>query len=178
MARSFAIVALIVSAFCFSYVLAAPKVAPKAATDKVNFFVVYGQIYCDPCGFDMQTRISKPLGGVKVTFECTKGEKNVTLVKETTTHENGIYNFQIEGAHEEEVCKVKVNGKGPCTYNIDKEYEMTVPTKNLGVTTSSLQRFVNPIQFSPDANRINSDQCGKLGTELGLDKIDVPEDED
>ncbi|RHN72566.1 hypothetical protein MtrunA17_Chr2g0289071 [Medicago truncatula] len=55
---------------------------------------------------------------------------------------------------------------------------MTVPTKNLGVTTSSLQRFVNPIQFSPDANRINSDQCGKLGTELGLDKIDVPEDED
>lgn len=115
--------------------------------------------------------------GVKVTFECTKGEKKVTLVKETTTHENGIYNFQIEGAHEEEVCKVKVNGKGPCTYNIDKEYEMTVPTKNLGVTTSSLQRFVNPIQFSPDANRINSDQCGKLGTELGLDKIDVPEDE-
>jgi hypothetical protein len=63
MARSFAVVALIVSAFCFPSVLAAAKVAPKAAANKVNFFVVYGQIYCDPCGFGMQTRMSKPLGG-------------------------------------------------------------------------------------------------------------------
>jgi hypothetical protein len=110
-----------------------------------------------------------------VTFECTKGEKNVTLVKETTTHENGVYSFQIEGAHEEEVCKVKANGKGPCTYNMDQESEMTVPTKNLGVTISSLQRFVKPLEFSPDASKIDSDQCLKLSTELGLDKIDLPE---
>jgi len=63
MERSFPVVALIVSAFCVSSVLAAPKVAPNATANKVDFFVVFGQIYCDPCGFHLQTRLSKPLGG-------------------------------------------------------------------------------------------------------------------
>ena len=115
-----------------------------------------------------------------MTFECKKGEKNVTFVKETTTHENGVYNFQIEGAHEEEVCKVNaVNGKGTCKnmMNTDRESEMIVPTKNMGDSTSSLHRSVKPIGFMPDTNRIDSNICVKLGTELGIDKIDVPEDE-
>jgi len=68
MARSIAVVALIVSAFCFSSVLAA-RVTPNDATttnavaNKDDFFVVVGQIYCDPCGFQFESRLSKPLEG-------------------------------------------------------------------------------------------------------------------
>ena len=68
MARSIAVVALIVSAFCFSSALAA-RVAPNAipttnaAANKDDFFIVVGQIYCDPCGFQFESRLSKPLEG-------------------------------------------------------------------------------------------------------------------
>ena len=70
MARSFAVVALIVSAFCFSSVLAArvapnaaPNVAPNATANGDDFFIVVGKIYCDPCQFQFQSRLSKPLEG-------------------------------------------------------------------------------------------------------------------
>ena len=70
MTRSFSVVALIISTFCFSSVLAArvapnaaPNVAPNVAANGDDFFIVVGQIYCDPCGFQFQSRLSKPLEG-------------------------------------------------------------------------------------------------------------------
>lgn len=59
MARSFAVFALIVSAFCFSSVLA----ARKAPTHGAELFTVVGKIYCDPCHFEFESRLSKPLDG-------------------------------------------------------------------------------------------------------------------
>ncbi|AES65939.1 transmembrane protein, putative [Medicago truncatula] len=75
MAISFAVVALIVSAFCFSSVLAGPldaltyrrshiydiNMLSTTKENKDDLFVVNGQIICDPCAFQMQTRMSKPL---------------------------------------------------------------------------------------------------------------------
>jgi hypothetical protein len=57
MARSFAVVALIVSTFCFSCVLGARK-APSA-----DEFSIVGKIYCDPCHFQFESRLSKPIEG-------------------------------------------------------------------------------------------------------------------
>ncbi|KEH38612.1 putative pollen allergen Ole e 1 family, immunoglobulin-like protein [Medicago truncatula] len=173
MTRSFVVVALIVSAFCFSSVLAA-RVTPNdvpttnAAANKDDFFIVVGQIYCDPCGFQFESRLSKPLAGVKVTLECTKGDKNVTFVKESTTDETGTYNIECKGDHEEEVCKVNaVNEKGNCRKIMDNESDMIVLTKNMGVP--SLVRFVNALGFMTETV---DPQCGKVITELGLDKLD------
>ncbi|KEH38613.1 putative pollen allergen Ole e 1 family, immunoglobulin-like protein [Medicago truncatula] len=167
MARSFSVVALIVSAFCFSSVLAA-RVAPNAAPNGDDVFIVVGQIYCDPCGFQFQSRLSQPLDGVKVTLKCTKGDKNVTFVKESTTDKNGVYNIECKGDHEEEVCKVKAeNVKGACTKIMDNESDSIVLTKNMGVP--SLIRFVNPLGFMTQTIDAG---CGKVVTELGLDKLD------
>ncbi|KEH15997.1 putative pollen allergen Ole e 1 family [Medicago truncatula] len=162
MARLFTVVALIVSAFCFASVLAAPNDASR----KDQIFFVNGQIYCDPCAFQLQSRLSKPLEGVKVTFECTKGEKNVTFVKESTTDKDGFYNIKVQGYHEEEVCMVKpVNTKGTCTTFM--ENNIIVPTKMEGVVR--VVRVVKPLAFR---TKTIDEECYKLANELGLDKID------
>ena len=56
MAKHFAAVALIVSAFCFSSVLARQAPADDA-------FTVEGKVYCDPCRLQFETRLSHPLSG-------------------------------------------------------------------------------------------------------------------
>jgi len=103
-----------------------------------------------------------------VTLECTKGDNNVTFVKESTTDKDGVYNIECKGDHEEEVCKVKAeNGKGTCTKIMDNESDRIVLTKNMGVP--SLVRFVNALGFMTETV---DPQCGKVITELGLDKLD------
>jgi len=103
-----------------------------------------------------------------VTLECTKGDNNVTFVKESTTDETGTYNIECKGDHEEEVCKVNaVNEKGNCRKIMDNESDRIVLTKNMGVP--SLVRFVNALGFMTETV---DPQCGKVITELGLDKLD------
>lgn len=58
MARSFVVVSLIVSAFCFSSVLAA-RMAPNADAP----FDIVGKVYCDPCANEFNANLSKPLEG-------------------------------------------------------------------------------------------------------------------
>jgi len=92
----------------------------------------------------------------------------VTFVKESTTDKSGVYNIECKGDHEEEVCKVKAkNGKDTCTKIMDNESDSIVLTKNMGI--SSLIRFVNPLGFMTQT--IDA-ECGKVISELGLDKLD------
>ncbi|KAL5081558.1 hypothetical protein RYX36_009979 [Vicia faba] len=166
MTRSFAIVVLIVSAFCFSSVLAARKVP----ADCREVFTVIGKIYCDPCHFEFESRLSKPLVGVKVTLRCAKEEgKNVTYVKEAKTDKNGVYKIIVNGDHEEEICEVNSdsNGKGECNLPMANKSDRIGLNKNMGV--SSLVRLVNPLGFMTKA--IDS-QCEKVISELGLDNLD------
>ncbi|CAI8593219.1 unnamed protein product [Vicia faba] len=166
MAQSFAVVALLVFAFCFSSVLA----ARKAPTDYPEVFTVIGTIYCDPCHFEFESRLSKPIEGVKVTLICKKEEgNNVTYVKEATTDDNGVYKMNVDGDHEEEICEVNAdsNGKGECTLPMANKGDRIGLNKNMGV--SSLVRFVNPLGFM--TKTIDS-QCGSVVSELGLDKLD------
>jgi len=105
--------------------------------------------------------------GVKVTLECTKGDKNVTFTQESTTDKDGVYNIKCKGDHEEEVCKVKAeNGKGTCTKIMDNESDSIILTKNMGVP--SLIRFVNPLGFMTQT--IDA-ECDQVVYELGMENM-------
>ena len=165
MARSFAVVALIVSAFCFSSVLGA-RLAPSA-----DPFIVVGKIYCDPCHFQFESRLSQPLEGVKVTLVCRKVQSNnVTTVKVGTTDANGVYKIIVEGDHQDEECEVKAksSGKSECPLPMINKTDRIVLTKNMGV--SSLVRFVNPLGFMTES--VDAGQCPLVVSELGLDNLD------
>lgn len=56
MEKSLTVMALFVSAMCFSFALARKTPANES-------FVVKGKIYCDPCRFEIETRLSSPLAG-------------------------------------------------------------------------------------------------------------------
>jgi hypothetical protein len=101
---------------------------------------------------------------------CKKEDtNNVTLVKEGTTDANGVYRINCGGDHEEEVCEVNAdsNQNGECPLVMINKSDRIVLTKNMGV--SSLVRLVNPLGFMTKAI---DDQCGKVFSELGLDKLD------
>ncbi|RDX97482.1 hypothetical protein CR513_19740, partial [Mucuna pruriens] len=162
MEKSFALVALFVSTLCFSSAL-----ARKIPDDK---FFVEGKIYCDPCHFAFESRLSFPLEGVKVSLECINEESgNLTFVKEDKSDANGMYSIPAHGDHEKEICMVVVDPptEGQCKETMPNKSDRIVLTKNMGV--SSLARFVNPLGFMTQT--INP-QCNLVIQELQLDKLD------
>ncbi|TKY49163.1 Olee protein [Spatholobus suberectus] len=163
MEKSFAVVALFVSAFCFSSALA-------RNTPAVAKFFVQGKIYCDPCHFEFESRLSFPLKGVKVTLQCIKEENGtVTFEKVGETDANGMYIIPAHGDHEEEICEVVADPptEGQCREAMPNKSDRIILTRNMGV--SSLARFANPLGFMTQA--IDA-QCSAVVQELGLDKLD------
>ncbi|CAJ1957404.1 unnamed protein product [Sphenostylis stenocarpa] len=161
MARSFVVVALFVSVLCFSSVLA------RKTPEKFN---IEGKIYCDPCQFAFESRLSFPLAGVNVTLICIKEENDtVTYVKNSTTDANGMYNIPARGDHEEEICVVIADSpnKGQCKEAMPNTSDRIILTNNMGVTSSV--RYVNPLGFMTQT--IDS-QCNLVVKELGLDTLD------
>ena len=176
MGKSFAVVAL-VFAFCFSSALARKPHPTDAesfgavkgsATDK---FFVQGKVYCDPCQFEFESRLSKPLSGVKVVLECRKPEGDIkTFSLEGTTDANGFYTLPVVGDHQDEICAVRtdVNSHKHCNGPMKtSDSDRVVLTKHDGV--SSPLRFVNPLGFK--THKIN-DECAKVYKELELDTLD------
>ncbi|KAI4323007.1 hypothetical protein L6164_022651 [Bauhinia variegata] len=159
MAKSLAFIALLVSAFCFSSLLALAQ-----ATEK---FTVEGKIYCDPCRLEFVTRLSTPLPGATVWLEC-KYENNDTLTyksKEVVSDQNGHYSIEVEGDHEEENCKVTAlkSSHPECNDPMSgMESDRIVLTKNMGVRSKS--RFVNSLGFMP--KRVTEEQCKVVVNEL------------
>ncbi|CAL0310186.1 unnamed protein product [Lupinus luteus] len=190
MGKSFATVALVIFAFCFTSTLAfrqggyhlenkgvnpAPVAGAEdfgkvagSATDK---FLVQGKVYCDPCQFEFESRLSKPLSGVKVILECRKPESDEkTFSQEATADANGFYALNVVGNHEDEICAVRteVNTHKHCNLPMKtSDSDRIVLTKHDGV--SSALRFVNPLGFK--TQKIN-DECAKVYKELELDTID------
>ena len=187
MGKSFAVVALLVIAFCFSSALARnAKYHPEvigavnsadvrdfgklkgSASDK---FLVGGKIYCDPCQFEFESRLSKPLSGVKVILECRKPDSdNITFSQEGTADANGFYNLNVVGDHEDEICAVRTEANTHKHCNVPmktSDSDRIVLTKHDGVSSSL--RFVNPLGFK--TQKIN-DECAKVYKELELDTLD------
>ncbi|XP_027344085.1 olee1-like protein [Abrus precatorius] len=164
MEKSFA-VALLVSAFCFSSAL-----ARNTPADSNDTFFVEGKIYCDPCRFEFESRLSYPLADVKITLQCTKEESdNVILVKEAKTDANGKYSIPVDGDHEEERCMVTAEAptEGKCKSSMTIKSDRILLTTNMGV--SSLARYANPLGFM---TQTADPQCSSVVSELELDKFD------
>ncbi|KAG4971746.1 hypothetical protein JHK85_038167 [Glycine max] len=164
MGKYFAVVALFVSALCFSSILA-------RKTPALDKFFVEGKIYCDPCHFAFESRLSFPLEGVKVSLQCLRSENDtVTYVKEGKTDANGQYSIPVHGDHEEEICIVVADSptEGQCKEAMPNKSDRIVLTKNMGV--SSMARYVNPLGFMTLG--IDATQCNLVVQELGLDQLD------
>ncbi|WVZ00766.1 hypothetical protein V8G54_026835 [Vigna mungo] len=160
MARSFAVVALFVSVMCFSSALA--RKTPER-------FFVEGKIYCDPCQFAFESRLSFPLPGVNVTLECIKEENDtVSYTRKSSTDANGLYSIPVRGDHEEEICVVVANppNEGQCREAMPNKSDRIILTKNMGAASQT--RYVNPLGFM---TQTTDPQCTDVVQELGLDKL-------
>ncbi|ESW21390.1 hypothetical protein PHAVU_005G066700 [Phaseolus vulgaris] len=161
MARSFVVVALFVSVVCFSSALA------RKSPEK---FFVEGKIYCDPCQFAFESRLSFALSGVNVTLKCIKEENDiVSYLKNSTTDANGMYNIPVRGDHEEEICMVVADppNEGQCKEAMPNKSDRIILTKNMGA--ASMTRYVNPLGFM---TQTTDSQCFSVVHELGLDNLD------
>ncbi|KAK7244181.1 hypothetical protein RIF29_38999 [Crotalaria pallida] len=157
-------VALVVFALCISSALA------RHVQDNNPVFHIEGKVYCDPCQFEFESRLSKPLSGVKVTLECRKpdtGDRTFTL--DGVTESTGHYTLTVEGDHQDEICAVKteVNQHKHCNVPMNtSDSDRIVLTKNDGVSSSL--RFVNPLGFK--TNDVDQ-ECFKVYKELELDHL-------
>ncbi|XP_014520544.1 olee1-like protein [Vigna radiata var. radiata] len=161
MARSFGVVFLFVSVLCFSSALA------RKTPEK---FFVEGKIYCDPCHFAFESRLSFPLSGVNVTLECINEQNNtVTYTKEGRTDANGLYSIPVHGDHQDEICVVVADSpnEGECKEVMPNKSDRIILTNNMGA--ASRARYVNPLGFMTQT--IDS-QCNVVVHELGLDNLD------
>ncbi|KAL1299619.1 hypothetical protein HN51_044170 [Arachis hypogaea] len=161
MAKSFAVAVLLV-AFCFSS-SALARLVPEDDT-----FTVEGKVYCDPCRFEFETRLSHPLSNIKVTLECKKigDEKNITYLVEGQTDKNGFYSLPVKGDHQEEFCEVKTEKSthAKCKEPMKKmDVDRIALTKNNGVSSSI--RFINPLGFM---TRNIDARCVSVAQELGM----------
>ncbi|RYR50635.1 hypothetical protein Ahy_A07g037264 isoform A [Arachis hypogaea] len=142
MAKSFA-VAVILVAFCFSS-SALARLVPEDDT-----FTVEGKVYCDPCHFEFETRLSHPLSNIK-------GQ----------TDKNGFYSLPVKGDHQEEFCEVKTEKSthAKCKEPMKKmDVDRIALTKNNGVSSSI--RFINPLGFM---TRNIDARCVSVAQELGM----------
>ncbi|CAL0326514.1 unnamed protein product [Lupinus luteus] len=181
MVKSFASVVLVVFALCISSALARNggyQTAVLRGSDygriyrsALDKFLVQGKVYCDPCQFEFESRLSKSLSGVKVILECRKADgENTTYSKEATTDANGFYFLNVEGDHEDEICAVRteLNTHKHCNVPMKtSDLDRIVLTKHDGVSSSL--RFVNPLGFKTE--KING-ECAKVYKELELDTLD------
>ncbi|KAF1866954.1 hypothetical protein Lal_00018340 [Lupinus albus] len=181
MGKSFASVVLVVFALCISSALArnskyGPSVLRSSDYNKINGsaldkFFVQGKVYCDPCQFEFESRLSKSLSGVKVILECRKADgENTTFSVEGTTDANGFYALNVLGDHEDEICAVRteLNSHKHCNVPMKtSDSDRIVLTKHDGVSSSL--RFVNPLGFK--TQKING-ECAKVYKELELDTLD------
>ncbi|BAT98831.1 hypothetical protein LR48_Vigan06g154400 [Vigna angularis] len=161
MARSFGVVVLFVSVLCFSSALA------RKTPEK---FFVEGKIYCDPCHFAFESRLSFPLSGVNVTLECINEQNNtVSYTKESRTDANGLYSIPVHGDHEDDICVVVADSpnEGECKEVMPNKSDRIILTNNMGA--ASRARYVNPLGFMTQT--IDS-QCNVVVHELGLDNLD------
>ncbi|CAL0310678.1 unnamed protein product [Lupinus luteus] len=176
MEKSFAVVAL-VFALCISNALARKALPADAegfggvkgsSSDK---FFLEGKVYCDPCQFEFESRLSRPLSGVKVILECRKPDSDTkTFSLEGTADANGFYTLTVVGDHQDEICAVstEVNSHKHCNLPMKtSDSDRIVLTKHDGVSSSI--RFVNPLGFK--THNIN-DECAKVYKELELDTLD------
>ncbi|KZV27259.1 hypothetical protein F511_04712 [Dorcoceras hygrometricum] len=134
----------LISAFC---IIAFAAVTAHAHSKEV--FNVEGDVYCDPCRVQFQTKLSHRLPGAKVRLVCTDAvTKAVTYTVEGVANADGHYSLSVTGDHEKDICEVTAvaSPRNDCTDIMsDVKSARVVCTRNSGIHTPV--RFANPLGF-------------------------------
>ncbi|XP_073147887.1 anther-specific protein LAT52-like [Henckelia pumila] len=134
----------LVSAFC---IIAFAAATAHAHSQEV--FKVEGDVYCDPCRLQFQTKLSQKLPGSKVRLVCTDAvTKAVTYSVEGVANADGHYSLSVTGDHEKDICEVRAvaSPKSDCAEIMSEvESSRIICTRNSGIHTPV--RFANPLGF-------------------------------
>ncbi|XP_075503195.1 anther-specific protein LAT52-like [Primulina tabacum] len=134
----------LISAFC---IIAFAAATAHAHSQEV--FNVEGDVYCDPCRVQFQTKLSQRLPGAKVRLVCTDTiTKAVTYSVEGVANADGHYSLSVAGDHEKEICEVQAvaSPRSDCAEIMnDISSSRIICTRNSGIHTAV--RFANPLGF-------------------------------
>nr|GMD84158.1 anther-specific protein LAT52-like [Ipomoea batatas] len=112
-------------------------------------FSVRGQVYCDTCRVQFQTRISEYMAGVVVRLDCKNiDNETLTYSVQGETGPDGKYSLSVDGDHENDMCDVTVvkSPKEDCKETVaGLEKARVVCTENVGMDGSV--RYANPLFF-------------------------------
>ncbi|XP_028756104.1 olee1-like protein [Neltuma alba] len=147
---------------------------------KEEELVVQGSVYCDTCDVQFVTRLSEPMAGATVRLRCMDAEnpKNITLDKEGTTDENGVYKIVVDGDHAEEVCEVVPikSSKEDCAEwdeakHLQQSAKISITNKN---GMKARLRSASPMGFS---RKQPLAECAEALKEIGLKPDGTPLDD-
>ncbi|KAJ4821902.1 hypothetical protein Tsubulata_032190 [Turnera subulata] len=166
MAKSFAIAALVATALCFSSLLI------SANAKKSDTLFVEGRVYCDTCRVEFQTKLSEPLGGVKVRLECNSRENGtLTFSEEGVTDKGGSYTLSVRGDHEEDICQIKLlsSPRADCNEQFQStDMARILITRNVGVAEP--KRYANALGFKI---KTALPECDKVLTDMGFLPLEI-----
>ncbi|KAL1537708.1 anther-specific protein LAT52-like [Salvia divinorum] len=136
-----------------------------------ELFKVEGDVYCDPCRVQFQTSLSTKLSGAGIKVECRNIEtKALTFSVNGTTNEQGHYEVEVVGDHEDDTCEVMAvsSPDGACNMPMDDMAVSRIEcTTNSGIHTDT--RYANPLGFMTlDA----APQCVSVLKEILVDQIE------
>ncbi|XP_073017194.1 anther-specific protein LAT52-like [Primulina eburnea] len=136
----------LISAFC---IIAFAAVTAHAHAHSQEVFNVEGDVYCDPCRLQFQTKLSTKLPGATVRLVCTDAvTKAVTYSVEGVANADGHYSLSVVGDHEKEICEVMpvASPRSDCAELMnDIASSRIVCTRNSGIHEAV--RFANPLGF-------------------------------
>merc|ERR1711974_78040 len=157
---------VVVLAFC---ILAFATVARCHAPEVFN---VEGDVYCDPCRVQFETKLSHKIAGAPLKLECSDPiTRNVTYSIEGVTDSNGHYKLNVRGDHGDSICEVRLTESPEAECNVPMaglETARIVCTENSGMH--------NPIRYANALGFMTKDSvsgCKEVLDELGLAPKDL-----
>ncbi|KAI5662402.1 hypothetical protein M9H77_21725 [Catharanthus roseus] len=130
-------------------------------------FDIEGNVYCDPCRVEFETRLSSPIAGATVRLECRNSEfENVTYSIEGLTDSVGHYKLSVKGEHEEDICEISAvkSPREDCNVKFESFEKARIScTENSGIKGDI--RYANPLGFMTEKS---SSECQEVLEELGL----------
>ncbi|TKY71834.1 Olee protein [Spatholobus suberectus] len=134
-------------------------------------YLVEGNVYCDTCRVHFRTKLSEPIADATVRVECSQvdNSNNVTFNEEAMTDSSGLYQVEVQGDHEEQMCQVALvkSPREDCSEidhdtNLQKAVRISMTRNNEVV---SVVRQAIPLGFLK-AERLPG--CADLLQDLGL----------
>eukprot|EP00253_Pinus_taeda_P024521 PITA_24521 len=83
--------------------------------------IARGPVYCDLCSAGRATLFSFFLPGARVAIQCRNSSGNDVLYTEAVTDSNGRFHENLDGCHNQQVCKAQLRSSQDASCNITTE---------------------------------------------------------